>query len=108
MGLKEQMGSDLPGVFFSEQDFAEPAVYRPTTGDEFALSVLFDDPASDVEPGGMGTIQGQAIRVQARTEAFPQLPGPGDTLTVRGSVYRVNMAEPDGVGVTTLQLHEVD
>lgn len=108
MGLKEQMDSDLSGVFFSEGDFAESAVYRPTTGPDFALSVLFDDAYSEVEPGGMGVIQSQTIRVQAPSKAFPTPPGPGDTITVRGKVHQVITAEPDGVGVTTLALHEVD
>jgi hypothetical protein len=108
MGIKEQMAGDLPGVFFSEQDFAEPAVYRPASGPDFALSVLFDDPYHQVEPGGLGAIQAQDIRVQAATAAFPQPPGPGDTINIRGKDYRVATAEPDGVGVTGLCLHEVD
>ncbi len=107
MGLKELMDGHLSAAFFAEGDFAEPAVYRPTTGPDFDLSVLFDDPYHDVEPGGMGTIQAQGIRVQARTAVFPSPPGPGDTVTVRDTVYEVVSSEPDGVGVTTLCLHEV-
>ena len=106
MGLKEQLDSDLTGTFFAEGDFAESAVYRPTTGPEFSLAVLFEDPYVQVEPGGQGAIQSQAVRVMAPASKFPHPPGPGDLLVARGTTYRVVTAEPDGVGVISLCLHE--
>lgn len=108
MGLKEHMDSDLRGVFFSEQDFAESAVYRPVNGADFLLSVLYSDAYAEVEPGGLGAIQAEAVRVVAPAAVFPNPPGPNDSILLRGRAFRVLSAQPDGLGLVTFTLQDED
>jgi len=64
------------------------------------IRVLLSAPA-DVVPG-LGSAGGRAIAVQAtlRGADLPQQPRRGDLLRWAGTSYRVEMAEPDALGLT--------
>jgi hypothetical protein len=88
-------------TLLADANMSSDAEWQAAAGGAWiVLRVLLSAP-SDVVPG-LGSASGRAIAVQATLRAadLPQPPRRGDLLRWAGTSYRVEMAEPDALGLT--------
>lgn len=90
--------------------FGEPAIYSPTIGSSFPISIVFDNaykPVTISEYGPEAVAAFPAAGVQ--TSQFPNPPVQGDQLTVasNGKTYAVRKPEFDSHGGALLPLNYI-
>lgn len=100
------MGSDLQNVFFNENHFAYPAIYRPSAGEPVNISVIYDNRYTEVE-FQEAAVQSRQITVLTRETGLPvnYARDPGARLTVFSWTFTILIVKPDGAGVVELVLH---
>lgn len=87
--------SENLGTFFNPTEFAVPASYGPA---EQIVNVIFE--AAFVERAGLAGTNPVALAAAADVENVQE----GWLLTVSGTPYTIRGWEPDGTGITLLQL----
>lgn len=92
---------------FFDGSFDEAAIFTPSGGAPVSVGVIFDAPYSGVpfRDASGAEIESSAPSALVRDADVPGV-AHGDTLTVRGTVYRVVEVHPDGTGLTTLILSQ--
>jgi hypothetical protein len=107
MGFKADINSDLSSVFFNTEEFAVSAVYNPAGGTSYAIKGIFDEAYEGVNPNGAEVMSTQP-KIQTAVSFVRGVSGPGDTITIEGTTYKIREYQPDGVGLVDLLLTEVD
>ncbi len=77
-------------AFFSTDDFAEAATYRPASGPDVAVSVIVDRPTREVSLGGLA-VSAPAIACRLRSSEVAQ-PRKGDAITIGAATYTIAAA----------------
>lgn len=116
MDFKGQLSDDLTNVFFKTGEGAEFTeedwTYRPASGSDgsgdYAIAVIPDATTEEVQPQGNGSarVQSQYVRVLVKEADVVEGVQVGDRMTGRGKAFRIVQVDSDGVGMTTLVLHE--
>jgi hypothetical protein len=83
--------------FFVEREFAEPATVAGV-----AILAIFDDGYAEQDD-----IEGTSPKLTCRSSDLPGTLDEGDAATVAGKTYSVTTIQPDGTGVTVLELEYV-
>lgn len=107
--LADILLNDLEALF-GEFGFAEDAVYRPESGEERPVRVIFDEAYQEVDPKSRAPIgsSGPAAHIQA--SALPadlDDMGEEDRIVIRDCTYRIVAPKPDGHGSVVLRLNRV-
>ena len=102
MSLLTQIESDLTDVFFSSDDFAQAATYTPSGGVAVSVNVIFDDEYTGTNLG-TGEIDTAAPQVRVITGDVTGIKN-GDTFIINSVTYYVISCQPDGTGVSVVQL----
>ena len=92
-------------IFFSPNDFAEPATYTPVGGSPSIINGIFDDEFFEADAGGMVTVAVQQPQFLCKTSDVPSAAN-GDGLSYNSVSYIIRIAKRDGTGTTTLVLEE--
>lgn len=103
--FKEQMASDLANVFYNSDEFADPAVYTPVSGDPVSCNIIVDHDVliqADGYDVNMATL-GTTITAQVADVGTVNR---GDTFTLEsGKTYtaqRIERYSQDGLEVTVV------
>ncbi|MBG1232976.1 hypothetical protein F8B91_11595 [Aestuariivirga litoralis] len=104
------MPLDLDGdlaVFFNTDEFAKPATYQAKTGGAVTIQVLFDKAWMNL--ADMASVGVSTVNPMARAKTADLLDGgsAGETLVIASTTYQIRDVQPDGQGVTTLELQKV-
>ena len=93
-------------IFLDPEDFGALATYQPAAGSTASIAGLVDKPASRAfpDPG----VASSSPRFTCRAADLPAAAKRGDTLTVAGTDYLVQVIDRDGTGMATLTLEEAD
>jgi len=92
-------------VFFDTADFATAATYRPPIGAPSTVNGIFRNEPVLLEDQIGGGIRSALPMFQCATADLP-FAEQGAVLEVDGTVYRIASVQPDGSGVTRLELVE--
>lgn len=91
-------------IFVALDDFGVTAIFTGLSGQPMVAGIFDDDPA----------LAGQGVGVQSsdplficRSSDLPALAVDGTLLTIDGVEYRLRNPQPDGTGMTVLQLERV-
>lgn len=106
MSLRDELQSDLNGLIFDTDDFAEEVEYRPAIGDPYDIVVLWEDSYEAVDPDTQVAVQSTGPRARTPQHMLESEPGPGDVLVRDGVSYSVAQAQPQYSGVIDLYLHK--
>jgi hypothetical protein len=105
MSLRDQMQSDLRDLVFNTDDFAQVATYKPVTGAEYSLKVVFSAEYIALDQNGIdSTIQSSQPAVKVIESEVQTQPITGDKLVVNSVTYRVAQYHPSGRGTGLLSL----
>ena len=85
------------------REFAEPAVWTPQGGSATEICGIHDLISELIDIGEIIEQDGVAATLNVATSIVPGI-AQDDTVTVRGSTYRVIGVEPDGTGRTIVVL----
>ena len=102
MSLLDQIDQDLDDVFFSTDDFAQDATWTPSGGSATPIKVIFDDEYIGMNIG-TGEIDSSDPMVRVKTSTVPNI-AEGDTIEINTTTFYVISPQPDGTGVTLMQL----
>lgn len=102
----------MPGAFLADDiasmlnvnEFATSCTLTPATGPAVTIKGIFDNGAAIQSVGGIELVStGPQL-----TCASADVPANwrGATLTINATVYNIVKPEPDGTGLTVLQLHK--
>lgn len=89
----------------STETFGESVVYWPKAAPSFETQGVFDAAFITVDPSSGIRIQSTTPRLGVRLSQLPCEPAEGDRVEIRGRVYDVVEAQPDGQGGAVLLLH---
>lgn len=97
MTLKEQIAADRDTVFFNLDDFAEEHKV-----DGKVIKIILDTDSESAKAQAVG-VDGQLIKIFAKTEELPKRRSPGQTLNLDGKeLVIIDWAENLGVSEITL------
>lgn len=109
------MPLDLTGdmdIFFD--DFAGPVLLWPGTAQERAIKGIYDGPFQLVSQGQQVGVMSLSPTLTCKTadleglhQGDPLRVLPAPALGVAGGDYKMISQQPDGTGVSTLELHKV-
>lgn len=99
------METDLEEGFFNTSEFAETSLYIHKDGYQFPLVVIFDNESLEVDSATNTPVLSKDPVCQCQTSKFVREYKKGDLMIVRGVRYQVVTNEPDGTGVSIIQLH---
>lgn len=82
--------------------FGQPVLYAPAEQEPVEITAIFDAAyrAAETTPGGPSVMTVRPA-LTVRDADLPAPAGQGDTVTVVGQVYTVQVVMPDGAGNTT-------
>lgn len=101
MTLPEAMTADLDTLF---SDFAVDATYTPSGGAASTVKVIFDNKYQvAVDMDGFAGVASSGPAATGKTTDFANAKA-GDTLVISGTTYYLKTAEPDGTGISVMQL----
>jgi len=104
--FQTMMENDLDETFFNDTEFAEHATYEHKSGYIFDLIVIFDNEYIAVDPDTGVDFISRDPQVQCQTSKFIERIRKGDKIVIRGERYEVLGNQPDGVGVTIINIHK--
>lgn len=99
----DQVEDDLD-VFFNQNDFADQIVVTHLDGSVDTVTGIFDEDGQTVDLQGDTPVMTTEPQFQAKVRAFRRLPAVDSLARVRGRLFRVREAEPDGTGAVTVRL----
>lgn len=99
------METDLEEGFFNTTEFAETSLYIHKDGYQFPLVVIFDNESVEVDAATNTPVLSKDPVCQCQSSDFVREYKKGDLMVVRGVRYQVVSNEPDGTGVSIIQLH---
>ena len=99
------METDLEEGFFNDEEFAGEYVYIHQNGYSFPLTGIFDEDTVLVDPDTMASVTSRNPLFTCQTSDFKFSPTKGDKMIIKGTNYQVVHAEPDGTGVSEIELH---
>lgn len=99
------METDLEEGFFSTSEFAETSLYIHKDGYQFPLVIIFDNESVEIDSATNTPVLSRNPVCQCQTLDFVREYKKGDIMIVRGVRYQVISNEPDGTGVSIIQLH---
>jgi len=100
-----QMETDLEEGFFNDEEFADEYTYIHQNGYSFPLTGIFDEDTVLVDPDTMASVTSRNPLFTCQTSDFKFSPTKGDKMIINGTNYQVVHAEPDGTGVSEIELH---
>lgn len=103
--LLQDFETDLEEQFFNTDEFAVTASYLYKDGNSQVLKGIFDNEFMMVDVEAGAEIQSAHPVFWIQSSDLKKAPDRGDELTIEGIIYKVITGEPDGTGVTMLQLH---
>jgi hypothetical protein len=107
--FKADLASDMADVFFNTDDFADVATYNPASGASYSVNGIFDAAYKSVDPNSGATVSTeQPIFTMAAADVRSGRPIQGDTITIAEIEYKIRDPQPDGKGLITLFLTEID
>ena len=93
-------------MFFDTDDFATASSYTPSGGSASTINGIFDNEFFEVDPpSGVGVVSAQP-RFICTTADLPSGAAAGDAIMVGSAAYTVRVIQPEGTGVTTLDLEK--
>lgn len=102
------MHGDLLNVFFNKKEFAIAVAYTHVTGEIKSYSGIFDEPYAGMGPGSELQVMSATPQVRIRQSELARYPAKGDKCAIKGVVFVVDSARPDGLGVVTIFLQRKD
>lgn len=105
MGFKEDLETDLSGVFMNPDEFAEQIKIIPAAGGDYFINGIFDKEFEAVDPDTSAEIISTQPNVRIKESDLTAAILAGDKVEIRSIIYKIIKPETDGVGTTTLFLH---
>ena len=102
--FEQMVQDDLSDVFINDDEFAEPITYIFRTGEQLQTVAIYDNEflALDMESGA--EVMSRDPMITIPTPDFSISPDSGDHCIIRGRQYQVMDHQPDGTGISQLQL----
>lgn len=86
-------------------DFGSSATYTPSGGSPSTITVIYDEPYLGVDPDGQVAVESKNPTCLAKTSDVSDATH-GATLVISSTTYNVVGVQPDGTGITILELEE--
>lgn len=92
-------------VFFDAGDFGTAATFTPVGGQSVTVRGIFDNGQEEVDAGGGVPFSVTSPYFHTRSSDIAGA-AEGDTLEIDGVVFTIRVVEPDGTGLTRLNLEK--
>lgn len=106
MSLRDDLDTDLQELVFDTDDWAVDAVYTPAGGPAYAVVAIFEESFVEADPDTQVAVQSVNPRARIPRALLQGSPGPGDTVTISGTVYDVREYQPASSQAHYLILHQ--
>ena len=105
MTFKDQLNEDFSAVILNPGEFGQVIIHTPAVGAPYTLNAIYDTPHQAIETDAGVPIIDRNLIVTVNENDLQSPPGPGDTITVGGTVFKVIDFQPDGTGEAEIYLH---
>ncbi len=97
---------DATALAACDEAFGESVEYRPGDGPPIAVQGIFSEAFRSIhfDPATEATISTQHPLLSCRARFFPRLPVQGELFLIRGRLYAIRDANPDGEGSVAFPL----